>query len=115
MLITYYFLIAPTAFAEFTLIPAGNALKEKGCDFQTGDMKFSCVPNYIQYLIEVIIALAGTIAVIFVMIGGFKYVFSGVSDDKEAGKETITNALIGLVIAGLSWVIVTWVVSLLTM
>ena len=115
VLVAYYFLLAPKVFADFTLIPAGDKLKDKGCDFQTGEMTFDCIPNYIQYLIEIIVALAGTIAVIFVMIGGFKYVFSGISEDKEAGKETIKNALLGLVITGLAWVIVTWIVSLVTM
>lgn len=96
----------------FALIPDGEI---KGCDFKTGDMTFACIPNYLQYLIEIVIGIAGTIAVVFIMVGGFKYVFSGISEDKEAGKETIKNALLGLVIAGLSWVIVTWVISLLTM
>lgn len=101
-----------TAEDGFALIPTGDI---KGCDFKTGDMSFECIPNYIQYLIEIIVGIAGTIAVIFVMVGGFKYVFSGISEDKEAGKETIRNALLGLVITGLAWVIVTWIVSLVTM
>ncbi len=113
-LLFFYFLYVPQLFADFTLIPSGNTLKEKGCDFQTGEISFSCIPHYISYLIEAIVALAGTIAVIFIMIGGFKYVFSGISEDKEAGKETIKNAIIGLVITGLAWIIVTTVVSLVT-
>ena len=114
-LMIFYFLSIPQVFAAFTLIPAGDTLKAEGCDFQTGKMSFSCIPHYISYLIEAIVALAGTIAVIFIMIGGFKYIFSGISEDKEAGKETIKNAIIGLVITGLAWIIVTTIVSLVTM
>lgn len=112
----FYFLLIPQTFAAsgFSLIPAGNTLKDKGCDFQTGEISFSCIPHYIVYLIEIIVAIAGTIAVIFIMIGGLKYIFSGISEDKEAGKETIKNAIIGLVITGLAWIIVTFVVSLVT-
>lgn len=75
----------------------------------------SCVPKYIQYLITMIVDIAGTIAVIFIMVGGFKYILSGVAEDKEAGKETIKNAIIGLIITGLAWIIVTGVISIVTM
>ena len=125
ILVVYYFLLVPKVFADFSLIPKGwnrttdadnkPVSHESGCDFQTGEMTFACIPNYIQYLITIIVELAGTIAVIFIMVGGFKYIFSGISEDKEAGKETIKNALLGLVITGLAWIIVTWIISLVTM
>lgn len=99
----------------FSLIPVGNTLKDKGCNFQTGEISFDCIPHYIKYLIDAIVGLAGTIAVIFIMVGGFKYIFSGVSENKEAGKETIINAIIGLLVTGLAWIIVTMVISLATM
>lgn len=95
----------------FALIPEKEI---KGCDFLTGEMKMSCIPNYIQYLIEIIVGMAGTIAVIFIMVGGFKYIFSAVSEDKEAGKETIKNAIIGLIITGMAWIIVSAIIALIT-
>ena len=107
-----YFILIPQAMAEFTLIPT-KALE--GCDFQTGNMEMSCIPNYIQYLITIIVEIAASIAVLFIMVGGFKYIFGAISEDKEAGKETIKHAIIGLVITGLAWIIVTSIVSLVTM
>lgn len=113
LLTWFYFLSIPQIFAaEFVLIPT---TKIEGCDFIKGDMKMSCIPNYIKYLIDIIVGIAGTIAVIFIMVGGFKYIISGISEDKEAGKETIKHALIGLVITGLAWIIVTGIISIVTM
>lgn len=114
-----FFLFVQQVWADnLTLIPEGGKLendKDLTCNFNTGDFHFGCIPYYIKYLIQGIIALAGTLAVIFIMVGGFKYIFSAVSEEKEAGKETIKNAIFGLIIAGMAWIIVTMVVSLATM
>lgn len=95
----------------FSLVPTGQI---KGCNFVSGEMSFECIPNYIKYLIDIIVGLAATIAVVFVMVGAFKYIFSGFAEDKEGGKKTIQDALIGLIITGMAWIIVTGLVSLLT-
>lgn len=105
-------------FADVTLIPKGGILENNGsevCNFNTGDMSFACIPIYIKYLIDIIIGLAGTIALVVLMIGGFKYIFGAVSENKDSGKKTIQSALTGLIIAGMAWILVTGLVSLLTM
>lgn len=51
-------------------------------------------------VIEMLLTLAGILAVIYVTIGGFKYVTSqGNPDSITKAKNTIVNALIGLVLA----------------
>lgn len=53
--------------------------------------------------ITVMLFIAGYVCVIFVIYGGFKYFFStGSSDGMSKAKQTIMNALIGLVISMLA-------------
>jgi hypothetical protein len=64
-------------------------------------------------LILIVLQIVGLIAVAMIIYGGFRYVSSG-GDEKvtESAKKTITNAVIGLVIVILSYVIVTIVTNL---
>lgn len=59
-----------------------------------------------------IIMLVGYVCVIFIIVGGFKYLTSGGSADANVqARKTITNAVIGLVIAIMSGAIVQLVAS----
>lgn len=61
----------------------------------------------IRAIIQVALAVAGLIAVAFIIYGGFRYITSGGNDEAaEAGKKILTNAIIGLVIIIFSYVIV---------
>ncbi|MFH0776852.1 MAG: pilin [Patescibacteria group bacterium] len=72
---------------------------------------FAC---YGQYLIELIIYLGGGISILFVIIGGYKYIVGSVSDNKEAGKKTIAYALAGFAVSVLAWAVVNFVQVWLT-
>ena len=51
-------------------------------------------------VVEIILRLAGFLAFVFVLVGGFKYVLSQGNPEKTANAlETIKNALIGVIIA----------------
>ena len=82
--------------------------------FRTGEFELWQLGDYVQYLIEVLIFFAGGISVLFIVIGGYKYMIGSVGDDKEAGKKTIMYALGGFVIAVLAWTIVNFVQVWLT-
>jgi len=82
---------------------AYSKLAEK---FRSGNFELYDFGTYVQYLIETLIYFAGGIAVLFIVIGGYKYMIGGVSDDKEAGKKTIMYALAGFVITIIAWSIV---------
>ena len=86
-----------------------------GCAITTGDVKAWMVPFFIRYILEFIIGLAGLIAVGGIVYGGYLYLFAGLSDDKDKGKNTIKNGLIGFVIVLTSWAIVNIVISLITL
>jgi type IV secretory pathway VirB2 component (pilin) len=65
-------------------------------------------------VIDLFFLFAGSVAVIFIMIGGFRYVTSGGNEEQsEAGRKTLTTSVIGLVIIILAATIVRIVVSTL--
>jgi hypothetical protein len=59
------------------------------------------------FIISQVLSVAGIIAVVFVIWGGYQYVMSGGNEEMaEKGKKTLINAIIGVVIIVLSWVII---------
>ncbi len=58
-------------------------------------------------VIEIMLFVAGIVAVAFIITGGFQYVLSGGNPDQtKTAKDTVLNAVIGLVIAMLASVLV---------
>lgn len=63
--------------------------------------------HVITVVINFLLAFAGAIAVLFLIIGGFRYVISSGSPDQvEAAKKTILYAILGLIIIFIAFVIV---------
>jgi hypothetical protein len=85
-----------------------------GCGIKTGRIHFWMVPYYIVYIIEFIVNLSALIAILFIVIGGFKYIIAGVSDKKEEAKNTIMHAILGLAIVAAAWIIINVVQLILT-
>jgi amino acid transporter len=73
-------------------------------------------PNaFIKSIINILLAIAFSVAVLFLIIGGFWYITSaGNEETAEKGKNTAINAIIGIVIIILSYVIVNVVAGLVT-
>ena len=70
------------------------------------------IPELIAAIIRILLMIGGAIAVLFVIIGGYQYLTSGGNEEAaEKGRKTVTNALIGVVVVVLSWVIVNVVVN----
>ena len=58
-------------------------------------------------VINIVLTFAAVLAVLFIIVGGFQYIFSGANEElAETGKKTLKNAIIGLVIIILSYVVV---------
>lgn len=85
-----------------------------GCAIKTGEIRLFMVPFFITRLIEFLIGLAGLIAVLFIVIGGYKFVTGGIAEDKEAGKKTVLHAIIGLVVALSAYIIINFIQAQLT-
>ena len=93
-----------------------EALKtlDVGTKIKGGCVQLSDAPLLVIKLIDLCTKLAETIAVIFLLYAGFQMIISGVSDDREAAKNTIKYALTGLIVSFLAWVIVNLVQVQLT-
>lgn len=68
--------------------------------------------DVIATIISIAFALAGIVAVIFLIIGGFNYVTAGGNPEQiEMAKTTIVNAIIGLVVILISYLIVQFIMT----
>lgn len=66
------------------------------------------------YIIQWVLGLLGLIAVIMIIVGGFKWMTAGGDEEKiESAKKLLTAAVIGLVIVLLAWAIVIFVAGAL--
>ncbi len=80
---------------------------------RSGDLSLRQIPCFIKFFSQTLIAIAGSISVIFVMVGGYQYTIAGEAQHAEA-KKTITYALVGLAVSLLAWVLVDVVLQLAT-
>ncbi len=63
------------------------------------------INTYIPAVIKLIIGIAGALAVLRIMMGGIQYMTSDAFEKKSDAKETINNALIGLLLAISAYII----------
>lgn len=86
------------ASAQFTVPNIGSNTKLPGD---------STASEFVIRIINILLAIAALIAVIYLIIGGFRYITAaGNEENAEAAKKTITNAIIGIVVIILAFVIV---------
>ncbi len=73
-------------------------------------------PNgLLVYVIQILLLLSGIVAVLFVIVGGFWYITSaGNEEQAEKGRKTLVNAIIGVVIIVLAYVIISVIVNLVS-
>ncbi len=65
------------------------------------------VGSLVKTILEWALYLAGIIAIVFIIIGGFYYITAAGNDSRAAdGRKTLVNALIGLVLVVLAYLIV---------
>jgi hypothetical protein len=99
IVLTFVFALSPVlvAHAAFVVPDSGS----------TGLPNDTSISNFIIKIINIALTVAGLIAVLFLIIGGFRYITSaGNEETAEQAKKVITNAIIGVVVIILSFVIV---------
>lgn len=88
--------------------PQGFAQNFFGCG---SNPTVTCI---VSGVIQFLLAIVFIISVVFLIIGGFRYIVSqGNEEGVEKAKGTITNAIIGIVIVLLAWIILRVVVNVL--
>lgn len=109
---------------KYSIIKTGNILKNIGVLFLAlnpytlsayemlqplPNVTASDANNFGSYLSKIYIlgiGLAGVLAVLVIVIGGIQYIGSGMSPSgKTDAKDKITNAILGLLLALISWLI----------
>ncbi len=100
--------LVPAALFVFPLVVNAGLLVSTDCNATLGQAcGITDVNVLVKNIVNIVLGVAGMIAVLFVIIGGFRYVTSaGNEEQAEAGKKTLQNAIIGVVIIVLSFVIV---------
>jgi hypothetical protein len=77
-----------------------------GCSIITGRISLTYLSLFIFYILNWLSIASGVVAMIFIIIGGYKYIVGGLSENKDEGKKTITNAIVGLLVSTSAWIIV---------
>lgn len=78
---------------------------------RNGDIHIDDIPVALKNAINFFMGIAGTIAVIFVIVWAYKLLFGSLEQDKTKGRDTIVAALGGFVLAGLAWFIIRFIIS----
>ena len=97
--------LAPVAFSFAQTSPLAKFFP---CDSNSGQ---ACrdfdLNSFIRFVINVALSLVFGIAVLMLIIGGFLYMTAGGNTEQaQKGQKTVVNALIGIVIVVLSYVVV---------
>ncbi len=90
---------------------SNNILWLKNKDIKNWDIHLDDIPGVLQSAINFFMGIAGTVAVIFVIIWAYKILFGSLQQDKTKGRDTIIMALGGFAIAALAWFIVKLILS----
>lgn len=85
---------------------AKDATKKLSKRIQNGQVNMGDIIIIIIKMIDLVTKLAGTVAVLFLIYGGYQYMIGSISDDKEGAKKTIQYAIIGLIITFMAYLIV---------
>lgn len=85
-----------------------------GCAIQYGEFDFWMFPYLIRYILGFILPISGVLAILMVIIGAYHYTASGLTEDKAKGRQIITYALGGMVLALSAWFIVNLILLALT-
>lgn len=103
--ISYWFFsflwLAPVARAQTvttTLLTSPSTLKQTGIDA-------SSLPSLLGTVFNLGIAIAVVLALIMIIIGGIQYMTTDAWTKKEEGRQRITDALLGLGLALVSWLL----------
>lgn len=102
----YVIILTPLLISWVFWAESSNILWISDNDLRTGNVDINDIPVAINSLINFFMSIAGTIAVIFVIIWAYKILFGSIQQDKTKGRDTIIMALSGFALAALAWVIV---------
>jgi hypothetical protein len=73
---------------------------------------FSCLVPLFRNIVSAVIALGGVALFVMLLVGGFNFLFSGGDQKKlEAARGTITQAIMGLVIMSVAYLVINFIAT----
>jgi hypothetical protein len=94
-------------------VPNHNA--SIGTKIKCGTVGLTDFMSFIIRLLDFIVSFAGVaVGIIMIIVAGYQYIYGGVFEDKEKGKETIKFVLQGAFLILISWKLVDWIQWLVT-
>lgn len=90
---------------------ADNILWLENDKIRNGDIHIDDIPLVIKSAINFFLGIAGTVAVVFVIIWAYKILFGSLQQDKSKWRDTIVAALGWFALATLSWLIVRFIID----
>lgn len=101
--------------SEFLTFPAWHRGLFKDVDCQIVINKLSDVWTIIANIADILIHVAGLLAVVFIIYGGIRYITSqGEPENLQSAKKILTNAIVGLILAILASTIVGFIAGSLS-
>lgn len=103
-------LLTPVLALAQTGNPIEDGMKQVKDQFSTTGQvtKSQNLSQLISNVVKLILSVALAIAILFVIIGGYQYITSAGNEEKSTkGRQTLTNAIIGIIIIIFSYMIVT--------
>ena len=73
---------------------------------KTWEIHTSDIPVILQSMINFMMSIAWTVAIIFIIVWAYKILFGSLSQDKTKWKDTIFKAIAWFAVAALSWFII---------
>lgn len=111
-------IIALTVYALSSVTTYADDLGVMGSDswvttkqFREWDIHVDDIPKLLNWAINFLLSIAGTISVIFIIIWAYQIAIGSLSQEKTKWKDTIIMALYGFWIATLSWAIMKFIIS----
>ena len=107
-------LVAPIlAFAQANQVQNGLSGIQQSFGFSSPLTGATTASQLAIQIINLMLMFSGIVAVFFIIIGGYQYLTAGGnSEQAEKGRTAVTNAIIGIVIIILSYVIINVIVNL---
>lgn len=106
--IVLFFILKLNAFASDAWILSADGTK-KAEDIRKWDITINDIPNMIVWATNFLIWIAWTIAVIFIIVWAYKYLFGSLEGNSDKGKDTIYMALVWFAIAACSYLIIKFI------
>jgi len=85
-----------------------------GCALVTGRISFMYLSIFVSYALNMMAIIAGSVSMLFIIIGGYQYIIGSLTQNTDDAKKTITNAIIGLILSTAAWIIVNIVLAIVS-